>query len=56
MPVWVAADDLQQAFLAGAASAFMSLSSTALNGCLVFHSGCCGAIALTRSNANATWK
>ena len=46
--------DLKQALFAAAASAFMSLSSIALNGCVVFHSGCCGAIALTRSKANAT--
>ena len=34
----------------------MSPSSNALNGCLVFHSGCSGAIALTRSKAKASWK
>ena len=33
----------------------MSPSSTALNGCLFFHSGCCGASALTRSSAKASW-
>ena len=37
------------------ASAFMSPSSTALNGCLVFQSGFCGASALTRSSAKANW-
>ena len=34
----------------------MSPSSAALNGCRVFHSGCCGASAFTRSIANASWK
>jgi hypothetical protein len=39
-----------------AASAWASFSSSALNGCWFFHSGCCGAMALTRSNAKASWK
>ena len=32
----------------------MSPSSTALKGCLVFHSGCMGAMAFTRSSAKAS--
>ena len=53
MPVCVAAMISSRPFSPAAASAFMSPSRTALNGCCVFHSGCCGAIALTRSNAKA---
>src|SRR6266702_427292 len=34
---------------------FMSSSSTALKGCLSFHSGCKGAIAFTRSSIKASW-
>ncbi len=43
-------------FSPDAASAFMSPSSTALNGCFVFHSGCFGASAFTRSMAKSNWK
>ena len=34
----------------------VALEHRRLNGCLVFHSGCCGASALTRSRAKTTWK
>src|SRR5882724_9490597 len=37
------------------ARVFMSSSRTALKGCLSFHSGCKGAMALTRSSAKASW-
>lgn len=37
------------------ANVFMSPSSAALNGCVSFHSGCCGANAFTRSSAKASW-
>jgi hypothetical protein len=36
-------------------SAFKPPSSTTLNGCRSFHSGTCGASALTRSRAKAPW-
>jgi hypothetical protein len=42
-------------FSPDAARAFMSPSSTALNGCFVFHSGCSGASAFTRASAKANW-
>jgi len=41
-------------FMPDAPTVFMSPSSSALKGCLVFHSGCCGASFLTRSNAKRT--
>src|SRR5262249_45003883 len=37
------------------ASARMSPSRAALNGCFFFHTGCCGASAFTRSRAKASW-
>ena len=42
MPVWVAAKICRKPFSPSAASALRSSSSTALNGCFVFHSGCFG--------------
>src|SRR5262249_9065495 len=56
MPVCVASRSSTIPFWPDAATAFMSPSSTALNGCLLFHSGCFGASARTRSRANASWK
>ena len=50
MPACVAAMSSIRPFSPEAASAFMSPSSTALNGCLVFQPGFCGASALTRSS------
>jgi hypothetical protein len=57
MPACVTAISSTRPFSPDAASAFMSPSSTALNGCLVFQPGFCGAIALTRSRmkANCTY-
>ncbi len=46
MPAWVATTISSRPCSPAAASAFMSPSSTALKGCVVFHSGCSGAIAL----------
>ena len=42
--------DLQQAFFVGGGERPDVLSRRALNGCVVFHSGCCGAIARMRSS------
>ena len=55
-PAWVAITSVSRPRSPDAASAFMSPSSTALNGCCVFHCGNFGAIARTRSIANANWK
>src|SRR5262249_8137012 len=54
--VWVTAMILRNPVSPSAANALISRSSTALNGCLVFQSGCLGASALTRSIANMIWK
>src|SRR5579864_6710678 len=56
MPVCVAISSAASPFSPDAATAFKSPSNTALNGCCVFHSGCCGASARTRSSANRNWK
>ena len=56
MPVCVASSSSTNPFSPDAARAFMSPSRTALNGCLVFHSGFFGASAFTRSSAKANWK
>ena len=55
MPAWVAMTISTRPRSPASASVFRSPSSTALNGCLSFHSGCSGAIALTRSSAKASW-
>ena len=55
MPACVTAMSCISPFSPDAASAFMSPSSTALNGCLVFQPGFCGASALTRSRMKASW-
>src|SRR5439155_11837224 len=39
-----------------ASAAFRSPLSNDANGSFVFHSGCCGASAFTRSSANSNWK
>ena len=43
-------------FSPAAATAFMSFSRMPLKGCWVFHSGCFGASAFTRSKAKKPWK
>jgi hypothetical protein len=55
MPVCVASSSGIMPFSPDAASAFMSPSRTALNGYVVFHSGCFGARAFTRASAKANW-
>ena len=39
-----------------ASAAFTSPLSSEANGSFVFHSGCCGASAFTRSSAKSNWK
>jgi len=56
MPACVAITSVSRPFSPEAASVFMSPSSAALNGCFVFHSGCFGASAFTRSSAKKSWK
>ena len=56
IPAWVAATICRKPFSPSAASALRSSSSTALNGCFFFQSGCRGASAFTRSIANMIWK
>ena len=55
MPEWVAAMISTMPFSPDAANASASPSSTALKGCIVFHSGCGGASTFTRSSAKASW-
>ena len=56
MPAWVAAMTSKSPFSPAAATAFMSFSRMPLKGCRVFHSGCFGASAFTRSKAKNPWK
>src|SRR6266496_4842753 len=56
IPVWVAAIISSNPFSPPAKAAFMSSPRKEANGSLVFHSGCCGASAFTRSMANRNWK
>ncbi|MFH0352589.1 MAG: hypothetical protein ACHBMF_11800 [Chromatiales bacterium] len=56
MPVCVAAIIAIAPFSPAAATAFISPLSSEANGSFVFHSGCCGASALTRSKRNSPWK
>ncbi|MCY1304935.1 hypothetical protein D9M70_547100 [compost metagenome] len=56
MPEWVAAMIFISPSMPLSARAFWSPSSTALNGCCSFHSGCCGARRFTSSRANSTSK
>ena len=55
MPEWVTAITSPSPFSPVAATAFMSFSRMPLNGCLVFHSGCFGASAFTRSKGKNPW-
>ena len=48
-------DDLLQSFSVNLAIAAWSPVSTALNGSVVFHSGCSGAISARRSSAKRPW-
>src|SRR5580692_727583 len=55
MPACVAMPSSTSPRSPAAMSDFMSPSSTALNGWVVVHSGCCGANTFTRSRAKASW-
>jgi hypothetical protein len=52
----VAVHDREQTLLARRGQGFHVMFEQGLERLLVFHSGCCGAIAFTRSNAKASWK
>jgi hypothetical protein len=54
-PACVAAMIASTPFSPAAATPAMSPLRTEANGSFVFHSGCCGASAFTRSKANMTW-
>ena len=55
MPAWVAMMSLHQALFAGCGKRLHVAFEHRLERLRVFHSGCCGAIALTRSSAKASW-
>src|SRR6202050_1862764 len=55
MPACVAMPSSTSPRSPAAMSVFMSPSSTALNGCVLVHSGCCGAKTFTRSRTKASW-
>ncbi len=56
MPAWVAMTISSMARSPSASAAFTSPLSNEAKGSWVFHSGCDGAIAFTRSSANNSWK
>src|SRR5271156_673507 len=55
MPACVTATICNQSDSVNLLMASRSFSSTALNGCVSFHSGCCGASLPKRSSANMAW-